>query len=152
MKQTGNFPVPCWCIPKSSIHLGQAGTKLLTPPWVLMQGLIPAQCQTDFYLKWQSSQLGTGFETETSHPRAHTQQRRTHQFMGVMNSPWHLTRVSRGMQKCLSALPQMPCDTVWLCAGSWIHPQVPKQINLTQRNFAKYNLLHPNPRKTNPSD
>lgn len=62
------FPVLYWCIPKSSVHHGQAGAKLLTPSWVLMQGLNPAQCQTDFYLKWQSSQAGTGFETETLPP------------------------------------------------------------------------------------
>lgn len=48
---------------------------------------------------------------------------------------------SSGMQKGLSAVPQMFCGTVWLCAGSWIHPQVSKQINLTQRNFPKYNTL-----------
>lgn len=92
--------VPCLCFSKSPMHLGQAGTKLLTPSWVLMQGLNPAQRQTDFHSKWQSSQAGTGFETKTSHPRTQTQLRRSHQY-----SPWHLTRVSSGMQKCPSAVP-----------------------------------------------
>lgn len=129
--------MPCWFIPKSPLHLGQAGTKLLTLSWVLMQSLKPAQRWTDFYLKWQSSQAGAGFETETSHPRAHTQLRRTHQY-----SPWHLTRVSSGMQKSPSGTgSQMPCGTVWLCAGSWIHPQAPKQNHLTQKNFPKYDAL-----------
>lgn len=44
------LPVPCWCIPKPSIHFGQAGTKLLTLSWVLMQGLNPASVRLIFFL------------------------------------------------------------------------------------------------------
>lgn len=36
---------------------------------------------------------------------------------------------------------QVPCGTTWLCAGSWMYPQVPKQISLTQRNIQKYKTL-----------